>query len=261
MKEGLHAWRSGSYFGLLRRGVMPLPTDVELLPVYVWEQVRGLPYNLDQEFGEALQIARVGNLFFWWLLLYFSWRLGRRFGGVWGGRVAVVLIACEPNLLAHASLATTDIAISACLAMFTEVYLAGRDRGWRHRVGLPGLCFGLALLAKASALPFAVLVVLVFELQRLGTASIAWPKGTFSRLRASLRRETSRFRWDSASVFCVGMLLTFAYCSSDWRTEPTFVVWAKSLPNGFARAFDAFCVRKPAYFPECRAGHFVPDSA
>jgi Dolichyl-phosphate-mannose-protein mannosyltransferase len=254
LKYGIHAWRSGSYFGLLRAGTMPLPVDVELLPVYVSEQLRGSPYNLDNDFGEVLQIARAGNLVFWWLLLYFCWRLGRRFGGDWGGRLSVALVACEPNLLAHASLATTDISIAACLAMFTEVYLAGRDRAWRRRVGLPGICFGLAVLAKASALPFAALIMAVFEVPRLRRRPIVWPSGgILSRIRA-IWRETHAFRWDSWLLFCVGMLTVFVYCGSDWRPESSFVVWAKSLPGGLAHDVMLFIAENLRIFPNAGQG-------
>lgn len=30
----------------------------------------------------------------------------------------------------------------------------------------------------------------------------------------------------------VGLLLTFLYCGSDWRPEPSFVAWARKLPEG-----------------------------
>ncbi len=166
LRNGLHAWRTGSCNLLMHAGTMPLPTNVELLPVYVWEELRGQPFNVETEFETVLQTARAANLFFWWLLLYFTWRLGRRFGGRWAGLLAVPFVACDPNFLAHASLATTDIAIAACLGMFVEFYLNGRDREWRYRVGVPALCFGLALLAKASALAFSSIAMLAFELNR-----------------------------------------------------------------------------------------------
>ncbi|MCE9530259.1 MAG: glycosyltransferase family 39 protein [Planctomycetes bacterium] len=258
IKHGLHAWRSGSYHMLLRGGTMPLPTDVELLPVYVWEQVRDRPFNLDTEFATVLRTARASNLFFWWMLLYFSWRLGRRFGGPWAGRFAVVLIACEPNFLAHASLATTDIAISACLAMFTEFYLAGRDKSWLHRVGIPGLCFGFALLAKVSALAFGGLVMGAFELHRLGQSPFFRDFraiGLLTWLR-TLWKETSAFRRDTAQIIILGLAWVFIYCGSDWRAERGFANWARTLPDGLGRSFMVFFAENLRIFPNAGQGLF-----
>jgi hypothetical protein len=219
---------------LLRGGTMPLPMDVQLLPVYVWEQVRGRPFSLETEYQTVLQAARAGNLIFLWLLLYFAWKLGRRFGGDWAGRLAVPLIACDPNFLAHASLATTDIAVAACLLMFMEKLLAGRAGAWRQRVGIPGLCFGAALLAKASALPFAILTMLVFEAHRTWKCK-SGSSSEESRLRnwvRSLWRETSAFRFDFCQIISLGLLTCFIYCGSDWRAEPGFGLWVKTLPPG-----------------------------
>src|SRR5205807_6301382 len=100
--------------------------------------------------------ARTGALLFWWLLLFYAWRAGRLLAGAWAGRLAVALLACEPSLLAHAALATTDIAISACLLALVYQFRAAREpgvtAGWVRRVGVPAFWFGASMLAKASAL-------------------------------------------------------------------------------------------------------------
>ena len=101
-------------------------------------------------------MARAANLVFWWRLLVYAMRLGRTFGGAWGGRLAVGLVGFDPNLLGHAALATTDI--SVVTMMLALVYHAhhGAGRGWWPRVFVPGVCFGLATLAKASGMVFGV---------------------------------------------------------------------------------------------------------
>jgi len=258
LKHGLHAWRSGSYHQLLRAGTMPLPTDVEYLPVYIVEQVRDRPFDIEREYVLVQRIARAGNLAFWWLLLYFSWRLGRRFGGPWAGRLAVVFVACEPNLLAHACLATTDIAISACLAMFAEAYLAGRDKTWRGRVGLPALCFGMALLAKVSALAFAGIIIGAVELHRLWSLPFFLsPRslGPITWMR-QLWRETVAFRRETFQIFFLGFAWVFLYCGSDWRTEPGFIRMANGLPEGLWRTIMLFVAENLKIFPNAGQGIF-----
>ena len=155
LKASMEGWRTGSNYELMRVGTMPLPLDVEYLPLYLYEQVRGKPFNLDADFYTLLRCARVGNLVFWWLLLSYGYLLARRFGGVWAGRIAVLLLATEPNLLGHACLATTDIAITAMIVVFAYHYHQGRDalQRWQRWV-LPGILYGLAMATKASALTF-----------------------------------------------------------------------------------------------------------
>src|SRR5262245_23175187 len=166
LQRGLDGWRTGSHRGLLRLGTMPLPADLQTLPLYLIERERGRPWDLHEDFTEALTIARGMTLPFWWLLLVYGWRAGRMIAGSWGGNLAVAILACEPNLLAHASLATTDIALTACLLAFLVEYRLGRDATIRRRVIVPGIWFGVALAAKASALVFGPLCILAIEIER-----------------------------------------------------------------------------------------------
>src|SRR5437773_11079914 len=105
-------------------------------------------------------------LFFWYLLLFYARRAGRELAGPWGGRLAVALMACEPSLLAHASLATTDIAVTACLLALAYHFHGGREAGWWRRIAVPAVWFGAAVLAKASGLVFGLLILLVIECSR-----------------------------------------------------------------------------------------------
>src|SRR5262249_47206409 len=43
--EGLNRWRSGSMAGLMKLGTMPLPVDVQTLPLYLWERWHGTPID------------------------------------------------------------------------------------------------------------------------------------------------------------------------------------------------------------------------
>ncbi|MGH7134677.1 MAG: ArnT family glycosyltransferase [Pirellulales bacterium] len=166
IERGLECWRTGSHAGLMKLGTMPLPIDCDTLPLYVYERWSGTQLDSARDLNRVLPWARTAALVFWWLLLTYAWLAARSMAGPWGGRVAVAWIASEPNLLAHASLATTDIAVSACLLALVYHFYTGRERGWCRRVGLPGAWFGLAVLAKASALVFGPLCLLAVECLR-----------------------------------------------------------------------------------------------
>ncbi len=223
LERGLDHWRTGSYAGLMRLGTMPLPVDVETLPIYLWEKYRGVPIDVTADMEKILPVARAGALVFWWLLLTYGWLSARHIAGPWGGRLAVPLLACEPSLLAHAGLATTDIAITACLLALVYHFRVGRDASWLKRVLLPGLWFAAALLAKASALAFAPLCLLAVEATR-GWNGVPTVSAFWGRLWAARR--------DVASIAGIGFIGLFLYVGSDWKTERSFVEWANGLPEG-----------------------------
>src|SRR5208283_4281395 len=232
--RGLEGWHLGGSGGLTKMGTMPLPVDVTTLSLYIWELLRGQRFDQLLEIDRMLPVARAGTLVFWWAVLFYGWRVGRSLAGPWGGRLAVALLACEPSLLAHASLATTDVAITACMLALVYHFREGRTSGWWLRVGLPSLLYGLALLAKASALVLGPLCLLVLELDRLGRKqAFAVPaNGGVVQLFRRLIAELGPFGRDLKQIFGLGFLLMLIYCGSDWRPEPSFVAWASTLPDG-----------------------------
>jgi hypothetical protein len=209
--RGLERWRSGSHAGLLRLGTMPLPADVQTLPLYLRERWSGVPFDPNTDLDRLLPWARAANLAFWWLLLGYGWLAGHELAGRRGGRLAVALLACEPSLLAHASLATTDVAVSACVLALAYHFRTGREAAWPRRLAVPALWFAAAVLAKASALVIGPLCLLAIEAQRRAAG-----RGTLAR--------------DLIWILAVGLVLVFLYCGSDWKAEPSFVAWARDLP-------------------------------
>ena len=220
-REGLQHWRSGSSAELMKLGTMPLALDLQTLPLFLWEKWHGLTIDPAREIAWILPWARAMTSVFWWVLLVYAWRASRALGGVWAGRLAVALIACEPVFLAHASLATSDVAVTACLLAFFFEFRAQRGRRWPLRVALPAALYGIAVLAKASALVFGVIGMLVIEAERL-------------HADGSLR-DWQRFLRDAFWIVTGGLALMFFYCGSDWATEPTFIQWAQTLAPGRLR--------------------------
>lgn len=231
---GLEHWRSGSCAPLMRLGTMPLPVDVVTLPLYVRERWTGVPIDPLRDWEQVLPWARAGTLFFWWLLLVYAWLAGRALAGPWAGRLVVPLLAWEPSFLAHASLATTDLAITACMLALVYHFRIGRDRRWPLRVGVPALWFGMSLTAKASALVYAPLCMLVAGLEHLIRNEVvpALPQVTLRGLAVETWARLRPMRQDLTGVLLGGLLITFAWCGCDWKPEPSFVAWAHGLPAG-----------------------------
>ena len=166
---GLLHWRTGSYKSLMRLGAMPLPMDVQTLPLYLWERAHGVMLDPDQGIDWMLRWERAASLIFWVVLLVYVYRIARSIAGPWAGRVASAIVAFEPTLLGHAALSNTDICVTALLTVFAyEFQVGGREKGWRC-VGLPAVILGYALLAKAYALLFGLVfaaAIVCWQIQR-----------------------------------------------------------------------------------------------
>ncbi len=219
LERGLSGWRQFSHWGLLQLGTMPLPIDVQTLPLYLWESANGVQIDAHADLDRVIFWMRTGNLVFWWLLLWYGRQTGRLLAGPWGGRLAVALLACEPSLLAHAALATTDIAVSACLLALLYHFRVGREATWFRRLAIPAVWLGLAICAKASAVVYAPLCLCLIELERLGRGA-----GFRNQLRPVCR--------DLLVIGLGGFGVATLYCGTDFRTQPAFVEWAYGLPEG-----------------------------
>ena len=233
---GLESWHTGSSKRLLDLGTMPLPPHVQTLPLHIGECLRGERIDPVRDLESALSVARISNLPFWWLLLIYGWLAGRQIAGAWGGRLAIALLACEPNLIAHASLATTDIAVSGCLLALLYHFRIGRGGPWWCRVGIPAGWFALAVLSKASGLVFGIIGLTCIEMEhRLSTRAETAPGQ--SVWRAGLAALMSKpFRRDLGQVVLFGLIVAFVYCGSDWSVSPSFVAWTQQLPEGPGRS-------------------------
>src|SRR5262245_43136482 len=53
----LKSWHTGSIKQQMTWGAMPLPLDVQTLPIYLWEKQRGQPFDVAVDFPRLLPIA------------------------------------------------------------------------------------------------------------------------------------------------------------------------------------------------------------
>ncbi len=103
-------------------------------------------------YWDRLISARAGILPFFWLaaLAVFLW--ARRAFGPSGAVVAALLFTTTPPILAHASQATTDMALTAAFALtFYVLFDFCEAPNWR-RGALLGVCFAMVMLSKFSGL-------------------------------------------------------------------------------------------------------------
>ena len=105
-------------------------------------------------YDRTLALARAGNLIFFLIAsaIVYLWAL--RAGGPKAAVMAALLFTTLPPILAHAALATTDMALCAMASSAALASLYWADAPTRARSVALGLLTALAFVSKFSALPF-----------------------------------------------------------------------------------------------------------
>ncbi|GGG93416.1 glycosyl transferase [Silvibacterium dinghuense] len=110
----------------------------------------------------VLLAARLGILPYFLIAAFLTWHMTRRWLGPWPAAIATALFATCPPVLAHAGLATTDMA-------FVAMFLLALDRLWRAlekpsalHAFFAGAAIALACLSKLSAIPYLALCATAF---------------------------------------------------------------------------------------------------
>jgi hypothetical protein len=123
-------------------------------------------------YRRTLFLARLGMLPFFWLLLAGCAAWGDRVAGSRGAALAALFAAANPNVLAHAGIAGTDLAPAAFVVVALYLWMRWRERPSLPRALALGVAAGLAATTKFSALAFLGLAIASGELLRA-----RWPDG------------------------------------------------------------------------------------
>ncbi|MEI9812436.1 MAG: glycosyltransferase family 39 protein [Acidobacteriota bacterium] len=117
-----------------------------------------------------LATARAGNLPFFWLACAVLFWAAARWMGRAQAALAVVVFTLIPPVLGHAGLATTDMALTACLALAFYALARWVERPTPMMGAFVGFAVGLAVISKFSTFVFlpacfgmAVLWALVYK--------------------------------------------------------------------------------------------------
>jgi 4-amino-4-deoxy-L-arabinose transferase-like glycosyltransferase len=155
------------------------------------------------EYRRNLAGARAGNLPFFLLgcAAVFLW--ARRLGGDAAGVVAVALFGSLPPILAHAGLATTDMAAASTLVAALYAFVRWRDEPSWSRTTILGLAVGLGLLGKFSFLLFFPLGAFILCLTRLNRLAYAGKLVTAALLGYLL--VVAAYRFESAPIDAIGL--------------------------------------------------------
>lgn len=105
-------------------------------------------------YQRTLTLARLGTLPFFWLACFVIWRFASRSYEPWLATLAVVLFAFCPLVLAHASLATVDMGVTAMFLCAMISFWKFLHQPKASSAALAAFTAGLAILCKLSAVPY-----------------------------------------------------------------------------------------------------------
>jgi hypothetical protein len=206
--------------------------------------------------------ARAAMVVFPLALLVMVFFAARSFFGYTAAAIAALLLAFEPSLIAHGSLATLDMAFATCMFAATWAAYEYASKPSPVRLVILGLAMGLALASKflALTLPLTVLVLILLpDLQRpvrwhsvlkkagawMGACLIAWIVvwGVYG-FRYSALPHSTKPNYDLTALFASAGL-----SQSIWPTITSFLARFHVVPEAYiagaatVKTFDA----SPAY--------------
>lgn len=130
----------------------------------IWGEGRAIIHSVNAD--RTLFLARLGVLPFFMLAAFLVWLWARRLGGDGAALAAVFLFTTAPPILAHSSVATTDIGLLATLLGVLFAAMLWIESPTPTRSVWLGIAGAAALTAKLSALAFfGVALVLMLILR------------------------------------------------------------------------------------------------
>lgn len=150
-------------------------------------QVSNRMLDKSADYLRTLLLARLGILPFFFVTCVLVAVWAKRWFGAAGAIIAAVLLTTTPTVLAHAALATTDMASAATLLLALGSLFAVIARPALKTAVIAGCCVALALLAKFSSIPYlAVSIPVMLFFRWLLGQPIPWRSGAERRRVAQL---------------------------------------------------------------------------
>jgi hypothetical protein len=169
----------------------------------IWDEGRAIIHAVDAD--RTLFLARLGVLPFFLLACFTIWSWTRALAGEAEATIAVALFTLTPTVLAHAGLATTDMALTATLLTLCWVSSLWLSDATIGRSLLLGMAGAAALTSKLSSVPFFGLTVLL-------TLAIRWWFGRSTGEPILTRRHLQRVLIAGSAAFvCVWAIYRFQH--------------------------------------------------
>jgi hypothetical protein len=193
----------------------------------------------------VLATARLANLFFAAVLLFYVYRLGKYLANPLVGMLATIFVSVDPNFLGHSALVTTDIPAAAgfVAATYYAVRFAARPCG--KRAVIAAMALGLAMSCKFTVVLVAPPVLLLIVLRAAWHARLRSGMGGRPFLRATLQH-LPRFRYFIAIPVIAFITLWATYLFNIGRLEDQHLFDEEKTWNRIPESIKAARIPMPA---------------
>ncbi|MBI2514983.1 glycosyltransferase family 39 protein [Candidatus Wolfebacteria bacterium] len=174
-----------------------------------WETGAKFLYESGNDPDKIVNWARIGPLFMTLLFVVFIYVWAKELLGRWWALLPTLLFSFSPTVLAHGHYVTTDIAAAFGIFIATYFLIKYLMKPSRFNLLAAGLTFGIAELAKFSAvllIPSFIFIVFVFYFWKFKEGI-----GSFWLIRIFTRALKALFKTISVLffVFAIGYLLVY----------------------------------------------------
>jgi 4-amino-4-deoxy-L-arabinose transferase-like glycosyltransferase len=201
---------------LLETGETERASDVQYGSKTPVTLLNAVPFRFAQahHWGEptAKFLARIPTIGWWLGLVMATWLFARHYAGEPAASIAALLVALDPNLAAHGSLVTVDVAYACLTLLCLWAFLKLSETPGSSQAAVAGVALGLAFCTKYTAF-------LLVPLCLVALAAGIWQRT--SGARALLRGVGLTTLIGVSAILCI----CAGYCS---RTS--VCLWRPSIP-------------------------------
>ncbi|MEK7212427.1 MAG: glycosyltransferase family 39 protein [Patescibacteria group bacterium] len=188
-----------------------------------WEAGSKFLYESGNNADKIIRLARLAPILLTLLLIIFVYFWSAQLLGYYWGILPALFTGLSPNILAHGHYVTTDVAAAFGIAFGAYFFIKFLLRPAKRNLLFAGLAFGVAQLAKFSAvllIPYFLIIITVFYI-----ASVArdWTK---TQAAARLKRfgvRALRYYRATIIIFVIGYALVVypVYTLFTWNYPQT----------------------------------------
>lgn len=182
-------------------------------PIRIHEMVGGKEFLFQNDTEALLFRTRIVNVFIGIAIAIMVFLVTRKIFGVGAGIISLALVSFDPTLIAHSSLATTDTtqALFLFCTIYAYYYYVKERNLWK--LLLVGICAGLSLASKTSAVQLFIVMPLLVLIELLWKKKFATAANNTSSFK--------QFAYAISSIVAIGLIaLVILWGSYGFRYVP-----------------------------------------